>query len=327
MKLLVLGCGSIGKRHASNFAKLADVAVYDTNRDAMRTLPVQTFDTLDLALAWQPDGVIVSTPHDTHLAMATRALQSGAHVLVEKPISHSLEGVANLIHLASQQEKRLHVVCNMRFHSAVAVLKQHLTRVGQPLFARAYYGNYLPNMRPDADYQALYAAHRSQGGGVIRDAIHEFDYLRWFFGSVHFVTAEAGKLSNLSIDVEDYAAIQLQHKNGIRTEVHLDYLQHCKRRGCEIIGDQGTLIWESERKQPEFCRVRFFSKTKSSWETLYENSDEPINKPYRILAEYFTQSLLEDVDVLANGDDGLRALHIAFAALESVETGKRVSLV
>lgn len=324
MKLLVLGCGSIGKRHAENFSTLAEVAVYDSNPDAMQNLSLTSFDSLVSALAWQPDAVVVSTPHHTHLDVATQALESGAHVLVEKPISNALEGVSDLIALADAKSKSLNVVCNMRFHSGVSVLRDNLVRIGKPLFARAYYGNYLPNMRPNADYRALYAANRAQGGGVILDAIHEVDYLRWFFGPVSSVSAEAGKLSDLDIDVEDYAAIQLKHESGVRTEIHLDYLQRCKRRGCEIVGDQGTLIWHSNGKNPERCHVRFFSEEKNEWEKLYENKDEPANDAYQRLAKQFLDAVSNDASALASGDDGLRALRIALAALESAKTGRRV---
>ena len=326
MKLLILGCGSIGKRHARNFSELAEVAVFDPNCDAVSDLALGAFNSLDDALQWQPDGVVVATPHTLHLEIAMRALDSGAHVLVEKPISNALDGVSELIALAEKKAKKLHVVCNMRFHSAISVLKNNLSRIGKSLFARAYYGNYLPNMRPDADYRALYAAHRYQGGGVILDAIHEVDYLRWFFGSVESVNAVAGKLSDLDIDVEDYASIQLQHKNGVRSEIHLDYLQRCKRRGCEIVGDQGTLIWDSVGKKPEHCRVRLFLAESNAWEILYDNQDESVNKAYQILAEHFTQALSQDVDALASGDDGLRALRIALAALNSAKDGQRVAL-
>lgn len=326
MKLLVIGCGSIGRRHANNFSQLAQVSVYDHDPEAAKLLSLETFDDLEAALDSKPDAVIVSTPHNTHVDMAMRALKAGAHVLVEKPLSHSLEGVSDLIQLASEQRKKLYVVCNMRFHSAVSILKENLTRIGRPLFARAYYGNYLPKMRPNADYCSLYAANRNQGGGVILDAIHEIDYLQWFFGSVESLSAEADKLSDLDIDVEDYASIQLLHKSGVRAEIHLDYLQRCKRRGCEIVGEQGTLIWESVGKSPEQCRVQWYSEESNTWQLLYENDDELLNKPYQMLAENFVQAISQNVNTLAMGDEGLSALRVALGASESAKKGCRVIL-
>ena len=326
MKLLVLGCGSIGKRHINNFSELAEIAAYDSNNDAVKNLKVNAFKTLDAAFEWQPDGVIIATPHDTHLTMAKRALQSGAHVLVEKPISNALAGVPQLIEMARVKTKKLHVVCNMRFHSAITVLKENLVRIGKPLFARVSYGNYLPNMRPNVDYRTLYAANRQQGGGVILDGIHEIDYLRWLFGPVKSVTAEASKISDLDVDVEDYAALLLRHQNGVRTEIHLDYVQRCKQRNCKIVGEKGTLMWRSVGKKPEHCYVRLFSTKNNAWETLYENVDEPANKPYKSLAFQFTQSILQQESDLASGDDGLCALRIALAAFDSAKTGRRVVL-
>jgi len=324
MKLLVIGYGSIGRRHAKNFSQHVEVAVYDQNIGLLNQNEFQTFDSLEAALAWQPAVVVVSTPHHTHLEIATQALQSGADVLIEKPISHALDGVNQLIEQADIQQKKCHVVCNMRFHSAVATLKQNLFRIGQPLFVRAHYGDYLPTMRPHVDYRNLYAANREQGGGVILDAIHEIDYLQWIFGAVQSVNAEAAKLSDLDINVEDYAAICLHHQNGVRSEIHLDYLQRCRQRGCEIVGDQGTLIWRSINKMPEQCRVDFYSTEDKQWQTLYYCEDEPPNQPYEYLVEHYLNALSHDNNDLATAEDGLNALKTALAALSSAKSGRRV---
>src|SRR5436309_2376616 len=98
-------------------------------------------------------------------------------------------------------------------------------------------------MRPGAEYRSLYCSRAEAGGGVILDAIHEIDYLAWLFGPVERVSAEAGRIGDLDIDVEDYASLALMHRGGVRSEIHLDYLQRWKRRGCEVVGSEGTLIW------------------------------------------------------------------------------------
>ncbi len=328
MKLLVIGCGSIGKRHAENASNYAELGLYDQrysmSQQFAKKINAQVFDNLIAAFEWQPDGVVVSTPHNSHVAIAKQAIAAGAHVLVEKPISNTLENVDSLIQYANERTKKLYVVCNMRFHSAILLLRENLPKIGRPLFARAYYGNYLPNMRPTGDYRLVYAAQRATGGGVILDAIHEVDYLRWFFGDVEAVLSEAAKLSNLDIDVEDYATIVLRHKNGMRSEIHLDYLQQCKRRGCEIIGEQGTLLWQSEGKNPEKCEVRMFAKQSNSWQTLYYSENEDLNKPYNKLMNHFVDALSEKETELARGEDGLATLRITLAALDSAAKGSVV---
>ena len=91
MKLLVVGCGSIGRRHAENAAMLAETAVFDAISESAREVAMRHdlrwFDSLRNALDWGPDGVVVATPHDRHLAVANPAIEAGCDVLIEKPIS------------------------------------------------------------------------------------------------------------------------------------------------------------------------------------------------------------------------------------------------
>jgi predicted dehydrogenase len=207
----------------------------------------------------------------------------------------------------------------MRFHPAIAALRAALPMVGRVRFAQAHYGNYLPDMRPGADYRALYCASAAAGGGVILDAIHEIDYLVWLFGGVERVTAEAGKLSDLDIDVEDYASIVLTHAGGVRSEIHLDYLQRSKRRGCVIAGSEGTLVWTSEGKAPERCLVRFCAAGSSEWEILLDRSNLDTAAPYAELMQRFLDPQAGDAELL-DARGGARCLAIALAAKQSAAT-------
>ena len=322
MKILIVGYGSIGRRHTKNFSRFADVAVFDENLNVLESLnpQVRTFDNLDTALDWRPDGVVIATPHHTHIPLAEKAIHSNAHVLIEKPISHSIEGVKILLSEAEHRKLQIFVVCNMRYHAGVATLQQHLGSIGKPLFARAHVGNYLPNMRPDKDYRSLYCAHRGQGGGVILDAIHEIDYLMWFFGSIREVSCKAEKLSDMDIDVEDFAYLCLKHHSLTISEVQMDYLRPFKRRGCEIVGTKGMLLWQSEGKNPEACTVRLFRKETNTWETLFKDTNMDGNIPYVRLSQQFIEAIKNSHSSLLTGETAFSELHIALAAHKSAST-------
>ena len=328
MKILVVGCGSIGRRHVSNAASLAETGVFDLDGDAARACAkengAETFPSLEAALDWKPGGVVVATPHSSHLRVAKAAVEAGADVLIEKPISDDLAGVAEFLDFAEARNRRVFVVCNMRFHPAVELMKAGLPGIGRRLFARAQYGNYLPDMRKEADYRTLYCSRRETGGGVILDSIHEIDYLSWFFGDVESVCATAATIGGLDIDVEDYAAVNLTHESGVRTEIHLDYLQRHKRRGCEIVGTEGTLVWISEGKNPERCRVRIFPASTGKWETLLSSDGIDETMPYEKLMQSFLDAMEGRSNVLLDGRAAARELGVALAARASAETGKSV---
>ncbi len=333
LRLLIVGCGSIGRRHAANGAALngpnnTAVCDLDTARaaDVAGVSGTRMFPDLETALAWPPDAVVVASPHRSHVPIAAAALRAGAAVLVEKPISDDLLAAAGLVRLARELGRPLHTVCNMRYHPAVAALRASLAAVGAVRFARAHYGNYLPGMRDGGDYRGLYCARQDEGGGVVLDAIHEIDYLTWLLGPVTDVTAETGRISDLDIDVEDYAAVLLRHAGGARSEIHLDYLQRFKRRGCEIAGAAGTLLWESLGKRPEVCTVRLFRAGGGGSETLFADPDLDGNTPFRLMLSAFLASAGGDVTDLHTGAEAVRALEVACAARNSGEEGRRLAL-
>jgi predicted dehydrogenase len=320
--VLVVGCGSIGRRHAANAAVTAEVAVHDASADAARDCAAasgaRAFTRLDEALDWGPAAVVVATPHRSHLGLARQALAAGAHVLIEKPLSDSLDGVTEFLDEADATGRRAYVVCNMRFHPGPAALKRHAARVGRPLFARAHVGNYLPAMRPDRDYRTLYAARRAEGGGVVLDAIHEIDMLTWLFDDVESVNCQAARLSRLEIDVEDYALLALTHRCGVRCSAELDYLRRRKSRGCEIVGTDGVLSWLSEGKDPERCSVRLYRDGAGAGEALVDLPAVDAAQPYRdLMAAFFTEIERPGSTDLLTARAGADDLAVALAALRS----------
>ena len=329
MKILVIGCGSIGQRHARNAAAESEVAVFDADASKLAALDgLQGFETLEAALDWAPRGAIVAAPNDLHLPLARACVEAGVDVLIEKPIAHSLEGVEDFLTRAEELGRRVFVACNMRFHAGPAALRRALGEIGRPLFARAQFGNYLPNMRPGIDYRQLYCARRATGGGVILDGIHELDYIAWLLGPVNEVRCAAGRLSDLDLDVEDYAAITLRHDSGARSEIHLDYLQQAKRRGCEIVGSQGTLVWASEGKAPESCNVRLYRRDRGSWEEIHGDENLDPNAAYRDMLAAFRAAIgagagPHDVGALLSGREAMNDLAVALAALTAAECGER----
>ena len=340
MRLLVVGCGSIGRRHARNASELLQkrnggLAVCDTNRSASEACAgdnnASAFSELHAALAWAPDAVVVATPHNTHVPIALDAVNHGAHVLIEKPLSHNTDGVVQLLEQAEVLGKKVFGACNMRFHPGVRALHEHLPDIGRPLFAKAHFGNYLPGMRPDTDYRNLYAADPEQGG-VVLDSIQTVEYLTWMLGPVTQVMCRASRVSDLEIPVEDYAVILLLHGSGVESGVHVDYVQRFKRRGCEIVGTEGTLIWNSNGKRPEGCHVQRYLGESAVGEVILDHPDVDANEPYRQMLCAFLQALGAEVGgrvqtvSLQTGWEAARVLDVVLAAKNAAKEQRVVNL-
>ncbi len=316
MRTLVVGGGSIGRRHVMTARALGwQVALAETDRERASQVAeeaggIETFPGLEEALAWRPEAAIIATPHRLHAAHAKACAEAGADLLIEKPISHSLDEADEVIAVAGKCGRKAYVVCNMRFHPAVAAIRENVERLGTVYYARSHYGDYLPSFRPGRDYRELYAARRAEGGGVVLDAaIHELDLMMWLFGPVARLQGMAAKLSDLEMDAEDFCNIVIEHETGTRSVITFDYFSRWRRRGIELVGGKGQILWESEGKAPEHARVRLYDGAAGQWETLYESGDVDNAVMYR-------DCLIAFGDVVAGAAAPMQTAEEARARLE-----------
>ncbi|MEA2008366.1 MAG: Gfo/Idh/MocA family oxidoreductase, partial [Chloroflexota bacterium] len=211
MKFLIVGFGSIGRRHFHNLLALGyeDIMFYRSHKgtledDELKDFPVET--DLEAALAHKPDAVIISNPTALHLDVAIPAAQAGCHILLEKPISHNMERVAEFQEVVEQSGSQVLVGFQFRFHPGLRRIKRLLVQkaIGRPLSVRAHWGNYLPDWHPWENYQKSFSARADLGGGVLLTLSHPLDYLRWLLGEIDSVWAYLGYDSDLELNgVED----------------------------------------------------------------------------------------------------------------------------
>ena len=322
MNIGVIGCGSIGKRHISNLLKIDGLSlfIYDSMKETMESVSkeynVKSFgDAESLFREGNLDAVFICTPNNLHTKFVKMGLENNCHVFVEKPISHNLEGLDELERMAKEKNKMVFVACNMRFHNSIKKVKSLLDSVGKVYSVRAEFGHYLPNWRPSADYSKIYSASKEQGGGILLDAIHEFDYVSWMLGEPSEIFCLVGKLSDLKIDVEDTAEVLLKTKEGIIAEIHLDYLQKVKRRSCQVIGSKGTIVWVSTGKSPEESEVRFYDAEKNKWE-VHKEVINP-NDAYLEEVTHFVNCVAGKESPISDIGSGIMALKMVLGAKES----------
>ena len=143
MKFLIAGLGSIGRRHLRNLVSLGeqDVLLFRTHHstmpdDELAKFPVET--DLAKALAQKPDAVIIANPTSLHLETAQTAAEKGCHLLLEKPISHTMAGVEKLTKTVKERNSQVLVGFQFRYHPGLKSIRQALSqgKIGRPLSGR-----------------------------------------------------------------------------------------------------------------------------------------------------------------------------------------------
>lgn len=257
MNVLVIGFGSIGKRHVANLSKMDEIkAVYvltGQKPQEGQDQKVHFLDPLDLKaprklshflLKQQIEFAVIANETSKHLATSLMIADAGIHLFIEKPLSHTLDGVTALSETAVRRGLKIFVGYNLRFLGVIRDLKEKLSRsiIGDLYFGRIEAGYSLALWRPDRDYRTMYSSSSAKGGGVALDLSHEVDYMRFLFGQPRSWKVMRTKASSLEIDTDDLFEGLYQFDNNFVCSVHMDYLQPCKKREIRIFGSKGSIV-------------------------------------------------------------------------------------
>ncbi|MGC8669235.1 MAG: Gfo/Idh/MocA family protein [Chthonomonadales bacterium] len=255
-RFLVIGCGSIGRRHMRNLRALRAGVLFAWDPDptqlgsACEEVSAQAVPSLQAGLEAEPDACFICSPTALHSAQVQMAA-SYSHLFVEKPLAADAASARDAAAAVRVHHRICLVACNLRFHPGVVALREALEegQVGHPLIVQAEFGSYLPDWRPWQDYRSSYSARRELGGGILLDAIHELDLVRWLAGELTLVQGFRATTKTLQIDTEEIACLHGRSSSGVCFQIHLDYLQRIYTRRCKVIGTEGTLLWDLSQGQ------------------------------------------------------------------------------
>ncbi|MDC0195464.1 Gfo/Idh/MocA family oxidoreductase [Candidatus Thioglobus sp.] len=340
MKALFVGLGSIGQRHLRNLKKLnpeIDIIAFRSSRTApvlsndnkvvknatiKKHYDLIEFDSISDALNQKPDMVFVTNPSSLHLNIAKKALLNGAFVFIEKPLSHELQGVEDLINAEKRFEgKRVALGYHYRFHPMLKLLKKTLNKgkIGNLISANFVTGSYMPDWHPYEDYKNSYAARKDLGGGALLSQIHDFDHAIWMFGRPERLFCVGGQLSNLKIDVEDSVKVLLEFKNKdkfLPVSINIDYLHWPPSRTISVIGDAGSIQCDLEK-----MKLVINDRINNTFERLefsaYSREDCFEDEMSNFLAFVSNQE-----DITSDLISGIESLKVALAAKESMNSGQ-----
>lgn len=302
--IAIIGLGSIGLRHAENLQSgQCRVIGFDPDpkRRAMLTgkhsLAVESRDGA-LALA---TAAVIASPNACHLDDARAAIAASCHVLVEKPLAHKEDGVAELLAAAGEKNLRVAVAHNLRFHPVVEAAKKIIDdgALGELKSANFVCSSYLPDWRPGQDHRQNYTADAATGG-VLFDISHEFDLAYYLLGAAEVVKAKAENSGILGIAAEDSADVVLGHMCGARSELHLDYKSKQARRDFEIAGSKGRIKADIlNRRLVRVDEQTFGGETADMYE--FEMTD-------------FLNAIENNVPTRTDGNQGLDVLRLVLEA-------------
>ena len=320
-KVLIIGTGSIGKRHIRNlqifnttcrFLLLRDQAYED---DFSSSLAAEVVGDMAAALAHKPDFAVVATPSARHIDVLIPLIQAHIPVYIEKPVVTTRRDVAQLrSQLKSVQYSAPNLVgCHLRFLPSLIALRESVLsgRLGRIVRAQLTAGQWLPDWRPQQDYRQSYSAKIEMGGGVIMDLIHEIDMARWLFGEFSRVRAFAGKFGSLEIDSEDTAGILLRSSaRGPLISIALDYISRKPVRRYEIVGEEGTLIWDLQKQSLEIIGAEHTESIDCG------PAGFDMAEAYRIAMKEFLGAVQNLRKLSPDMEDGLKSVELALAAKE-----------
>jgi predicted dehydrogenase len=323
-RLLIVGLGSIGARHARvartvcpgvRIVALRHGAIHEHHE-----LVDAQVGTIEAALEARPQAAVIASPATHHLETALILAHAGVPLLVEKPVAADAAGVPALIAKCEERGVVLQVGYNLRYLPALQRMRSEMLsgRIGRVMSIRSEVGQFLPSWRPGSDYRQSVSARRALGGGVLLELSHEIDYLRWLCGEVVWVSAVVTQQSDLDIDVEDTAHLTVGFAPSpdghiVVGTLNLDFIRRDATRQCTLIGTRGSLRWSAASGL-----VEWFDEGAEGWQTL---SEEPSEQDATYLSEWrdFVACIAEGRSPLVTGQDGL-------AVLQVIQTARRSSV-
>ncbi len=252
--ILVVGGGSIGERHVRCFQSTgrADVTLCEINSEVRNRVAnecslTQSFDDFDKAVDSNPDGIVICTPAHLHVSMAIQVAEAGIHLLIEKPLSTSLDGIDRLLSVIAEKQLLAGVAYVSRCHPALCEMRAsiHSGRFGQPVQLVGTSGQHFPLYRPA--YREIYYADRATGGGAIQDALtHMINAAEWLIGPVTKLAADCDHQVLEGVEIEDTVNVIARH-GATMASYSLNQYQFPNESSTTVICERGATKFESHK--------------------------------------------------------------------------------
>jgi UDP-N-acetylglucosamine 3-dehydrogenase len=306
----VIGTGAMGQHHVRILSQMEDVelvGIADVNREVLTRL-AKRYDTTpyldycELLFKNELDAVTIAVPTTLHRDVALAAIESGASVLVEKPIADSVESANQMIEAAREMGVKLMVGHIERFNPAIIALKKIIDGkgIGKVVSMSAKrVGPHNPRIRDV---------------GIILDlGVHDIDVMQYLYGErIRRVFASAGRVLHPH---EDYSSLLLKFSNGYSGIIETNWLTPHKVRELTVVGTEGIAY------------VDYLKSTLRIYDD-YWIKEAKVEKREPLLNElrHFVECVESGREPIVTGEDGKHVLEVALAAIKSYKVGSVVDI-
>jgi predicted dehydrogenase len=343
VRISVVGAGLIGTRHAeeidaSSSAELESIVdPGPAGPELAEKFNVSLYRSLaELLETGKPDGVVLATPNQLHVAGGLECVAAGVPVLVEKPIGDTVEGATRLVEageaagvpvLTGHHRNYSPIMAKAREIVHSGVLGPIVAVVGTSLF-----------YKPDDYFDAGGGWRRQPGGGpILINLIHEVNILQSLIGDIVDVSAVTTNATR-QFPVEDTTAMVFRFANGAlgtfllsdaaasprsweqTSQENTSYPTYPDDDCYHIAGTTGSLSVPT-------MRLRVFPGTRSWWEPFDTSTVElERSDPLANQIEHFAAVIRGEAEPICSGRDGLKSLQVVHAVVESARTGHPVDI-
>jgi predicted dehydrogenase len=323
-KILIVGVGSIGLRHLRCFQSTgrASLSFCEVNQALREQVAKEHkierhYPDLETALAAERfDAAVIATPANLHISMAIRLAEAGVHLLLEKPLSTSLEGIDKLQEILKSRNLKSAVAYVMRCNPILRAMKEAIAsgRFGRPVEIVSVSGQHFPTFRPA--YRQIYYKDRATGGGAIQDALtHVLNASEWLIGPIQRIAVDASHQMLEGTSVEDTVHVMTRH-GGVLGSYSLNQHQAPFEMTITVICTGGTIRFEGHHN-----RWRWMLKPGDAWT---DEQFDPIERDTFFVnqANAFLDVLEDRAPPLCTLEEGLQTLRVNLAALASADQKK-----
>lgn len=352
LKIAIIGGGLIGPRHAqsvlsnpsTHLTALVDPAPHGPQTAAsLSTTHYPTIASL-LSSKDRPEAAIICTPNKTHVPLSLELISAGVHVLVEKPISTSIEDGQRLIEAAREKNVCLLVGHHRRFNPYLLAAKREVERGGLGTII-AVQGSWCLR-KPEEYFDGIGKWRRNgeSGGVVLINLIHEVDLLQYLLGPIVTVSAVQARKTR-GFDAEEGVAIILRFESGVVGSFILSDAVPSPWNFETGTGENPTIPYvpkdegaggfyrimgtEASLSVPDLTRWSYDGKENKSWTESLGKDDLQVDKekiPFDLQVQHFYEVVMNGASPSCTGDEGLRAMVVCEAVKRAMRSGLPVEI-